>query len=200
MKPMDLPGSAFLRRAFITWYNGTGYGLVFQHYTSLRADIVDTAGVNHVLDGGGGLVAGVWQHVALTYDRVSGIGRFYVNGILRHSANLGVFTPQTSYDLYLGLVPGGLPYSGALDEISLYTRPLSAEEIFEIYTADDTGKCPLNGNDGPLVFAGPDQTVPSTGVPVQLNGQVSDDGLPLGSTLQIQWSKFDGPGTVTFAS
>jgi len=33
-----------------------------------------------------------------------------------------------------------------------------------------------------------------------LNGTVTDDGLPTGSTLTILWSKFSGPGTVAFAN
>src|SRR6185436_12273760 len=33
-----------------------------------------------------------------------------------------------------------------------------------------------------------------------LNGSVSDDGLPSGSTLTSTWSKVSGPGTVTFAN
>src|SRR5207302_7001194 len=45
----------------------------------------------------------------------------------------------------------------------------------------------------------PNLTVAQPG-PATLNGQVSDDGLPAGATLTVQWSKVSGPGTVTFAS
>jgi RHS repeat-associated protein len=68
------------------------------------------------------------------------------------------------------------------------TRPQATGTI----TNDDLA------NTAPLVSAGPDVT---TTVPaVTLAGIVTDDGLPLGSTLTVQWSVVSGPGTVTLAS
>ena len=43
------------------------------------------------------LVAGVWQHIALTYDKTSGIAVIYVNGSAVVQTNLGSFTPQTTF-------------------------------------------------------------------------------------------------------
>jgi hypothetical protein len=48
--------------------------------------------------------------------------------------------------------------------------------------------------------AGPDVQVFTAGGTATLAGTVSDDGKPLGGTLAAQWSKVDGPGTVTFAN
>ena len=56
--------------------------------------------------------------------------------------NLGSFTPQTSYDLYLGKRPPTLTgsgvledffYTGLLEEAGIYNRALSASEIQAIY-------------------------------------------------------------------
>ena len=54
-------------------------------------------------------------------------------------------------------------------------------------------------NRAPTVNAGTDQmiTLPAT---VSLSGAVSDDGLPLGSSLSILWSVVSGPGVVNFGS
>src|SRR5215510_13322963 len=54
-------------------------------------------------------------------------------------------------------------------------------------------------NKPPAVHAGTDSriTFPNS---VALNGVVTDDGLPFGSTLSIQWTQLSGPGIVTFAS
>src|SRR5206468_1602454 len=51
-------------------------------------------------------------------------------------------------------------------------------------------------NQAPVVNAGPDQTVylPDNAI---LNGFVTDDGLPAGSSLTIVWSKVSGPGPFT---
>jgi hypothetical protein len=54
-------------------------------------------------------------------------------------------------------------------------------------------------NQAPVVSAGSAQSVelPNT---ITLTGSVSDDGLPLNSTLTINWSMASGPGTVTFGN
>jgi len=53
-------------------------------------------------------------------------------------------------------------------------------------------------NHAPAVNAGADQTItlPAT---TTLNGTVTDDGLPAGSTLTTTWTKVSGPGSVTFS-
>ncbi len=40
--------------------------------------------------------------------------------------------------------------------------------------------------------------LPNAQVGLLLQSQVTDDGLPTGSTMSLAWSKFSGPGTVTF--
>ncbi len=51
-------------------------------------------------------------------------------------------------------------------------------------------------NQGPVVYAGPDQTVTVEDT-VSLQGEVSGAGSP-NTTLTSQWTKVNGPGTVTF--
>ena len=69
-----------------------------------------------------------WQHVALTYDSVSGDTRLYVNGNVVANVNLGGAIPQTSYPVYIGHrpagsfdspSPGGRTFQGGIDEIAL---------------------------------------------------------------------------------
>jgi hypothetical protein len=55
------------------------------------------------------------------------------------------------------------------------------------------------GNTGPVVSAGSDQTITLPGS-ANLNGTVSDDGLPTPPALTTTWSKVSGPGTVTFGN
>ena len=55
-------------------------------------------------------------------------------------------------------------------------------------------------NQGPSVNAGADQTV-TLPASASLNGDLSDDGLPIPpGLLTFGWTKFSGPGTVTFAN
>jgi hypothetical protein len=67
-------------------------------------------------------------------------------------------------------------------------------------SASDDIKITVNPpNQAPVVNAGSPQTItlPNT---ASLNGSVTDDGLPAGSTLTSTWSKLSGPGTVSFAT
>lgn len=54
-------------------------------------------------------------------------------------------------------------------------------------------------NAEPVVFAGTDQSIvfPNN---ASLAGVVTDDGLPLGSSVSVVWSQLSGPGDVTFAN
>jgi len=90
------------------------------------------------------LPTGLWTHVAATYD--SAALRLYLNGALVAETNYssGIFAGTS--DVGIGAVPlqrasWYLPWSGYLDEISLYNRALSDGEIQDIYNADLTGKC-----------------------------------------------------------
>ncbi|HSU54759.1 MAG TPA: LamG-like jellyroll fold domain-containing protein [Candidatus Dormibacteraeota bacterium] len=111
----------------------------------LFANITDMGGGTHALVSVPGVLnTSAFQHVAVTYDKSSGLGVLYVNGAVVYSHNLGVFTPQTSFDLYFGLRPSSqYPsiYNGLLDEVSLYSRALSEGEIQAIVAAGTAGKC-----------------------------------------------------------
>jgi sugar lactone lactonase YvrE len=112
-------------------------------------NLTDTNGEGHALITGGGVVTtNKYQHLAMTYDKTSGMAVLYLNGAVVQSGNLGVFTPQTSFDLYLGIQPfslgfGRYYFNGVMDEPSLYNRALSAAEIQAVYMAGSAGKCPL---------------------------------------------------------
>ncbi len=104
---------------------------------SLFANLVDTNGGFHILYSKPGIItAGAFQHVALTYDKSTGNAALYANGESVATANLGAFKPQTSYDLYFANRPSGLApivrYSGEMDEIRLFSRALSAQEIRDL--------------------------------------------------------------------
>ncbi|HEV2211433.1 MAG TPA: LamG-like jellyroll fold domain-containing protein [Verrucomicrobiae bacterium] len=110
------------------------------------ANIVDTAGNWHVIGSAPGLVqSNVFQHIAVTYDKTSGLARLFLNGAVVQETNLGVFTPQTTYNLYFGERPPGDGtnplYAGLIDEIGIYGRALGTNEIAAIYTAGSAGKC-----------------------------------------------------------
>lgn len=112
----------------------------------LYANVKDVQDASHVFTSPPNLLRlGIWQHVALTYDKATGIGTIYQDGKAVALSNLGTFSPQTSFpNLLLGakttyntvLNPGNL-YDGRLDEFAVYSRALSAEEIQAIYLEEN---------------------------------------------------------------
>ncbi len=121
------------------WANQGGPGSVF-------ANITDIAGGTHALISAAGLLnTNSFQHVATTYDKASGVGRLYLNGAIVFTANLGNFTPQTTFNLLLGRRPPTSPYpaayNGLMDEVGIYNRALSTAEIQAIVAAATGGRC-----------------------------------------------------------
>jgi hypothetical protein len=106
----------------------------------------DSGGVHYFNSSGGIVLPNVFQYVALTYDKASGVGKIYCNGVLVAQQNLGSFTPATACDLHLGkrpLIQGETyGFTGAFDEAAIYNRALSAAEILEICTEDNHGETP----------------------------------------------------------
>ena len=94
--------------------------------------------------------------------------------------------------------PTSTTTTATFSEAGVYILRLTASDS-DLSGSDDV-RVTLNGtNKAPTVNAGADQTVahPTT---VSLSGAVTDDGLPVDSTLSFSWTKISGPGTVTFAN
>jgi hypothetical protein len=107
--------------------------------------IPDTEGIAHNISSPPGVIAtNSFQHVAMTYDKTSGIAALYRNGVVVAKVNLGVFTPQTSFDFFMGNRPSGffanMYFQGQMDEIAIYNRALTAAEIQACFNAGRSGK------------------------------------------------------------
>src|SRR5205823_6161287 len=79
-----------------------------------------------------------------------------------------------------------------------YVLRLAATDAALCSTSDVTIIDNPPGNTAPLVNAGNAQTIPMP-ASAGLSGTAIDDGLPSG-TLTTTWSKFSGPGTVSFGN
>jgi hypothetical protein len=121
--------------------NGTGAGCVF-------ANVMEEDGACHNVTSAPRLVVpNVWQHIALTYDKTSGLAAIYLNGRSVIEQGIGGFSAKTKLDLLFGARvfststsnPEGI-FSGKLDEISIYKRALSTLEIQSICTEQNNGE------------------------------------------------------------
>src|SRR5205823_5498459 len=109
---------------------------------SLYANVGDIFGPYHFGTSAGVIPSNQWTHVALTFDRDTGIARLFVNGANLATTNLGSITPLTASPLNLGYRPAdGAHFVGKLDEVSIYNRVLAASEIQAVFHAGSAGKC-----------------------------------------------------------
>src|SRR5205807_3897338 len=90
-----------------------------------------------------------------------------------------------------------LSTTASFPTIGTYVLRLTANDSALSSTSDLTIVVVGSGaNTAPVVNAGVNQTI-TLSASANLFGTATDDGLPSG-ILQTTWSKFGGPGTVTF--
>lgn len=144
-------------------------------------------------------VEGMWHHIAVTQLGPDGLPTIYVDGVsypVVVAVNKG--TPyHVSAPLSLGRQGGfhGSYFKGAIDEVELYNRVLTAAEIQSIYNAGSAGKCKdVQTNNPPVascknVTVYLDATGNATIVPGDVdNGSSDPDGDPI---LSVSVSSFD---------
>jgi len=82
-----------------------------------------------------------WTHVAVTYNGATGVQDTYANASLVSSVNAFNFIGVNNAPLTIGNSGTCAGFGGHLDEVSLYKRALSAEELRAIVSAGSAGKC-----------------------------------------------------------
>ncbi|HEX8088345.1 MAG TPA: LamG domain-containing protein [Blastocatellia bacterium] len=104
-----------------------------------------------VTSSGANIAAGTWTHVAVTADASTHKISFYVNGNLV-TTSPPIYNPTSLFE-GTGWSIGGGPFEqffgGKIDEVEVFERALSPQEIKDIFLADSHGKCkcvtPPNG-------------------------------------------------------
>lgn len=86
--------------------------------------IVSTANIND----------GQWHHCVATRQQSTGTIRVYVDGVLQNTGTGARNTLPSSARLWLGAISsGGNYFNGSLDEVKLFTRTLSSDEVAALY-------------------------------------------------------------------
>lgn len=141
------------RSGWLFYLNNTGKWQFRLGRTSGYAVVLDATGIT--------AAAGVWQHVAATYDGTT--ARIYVNGLLRGSSAVAAgWAPNTQMALRIGGTPlqgnlsdgpaiandgangpgGGIAgnrgFDGWMDEVAIYPTELSASTIAAHFAAATT--------------------------------------------------------------
>lgn len=140
---------------------------------------------------------GEFHHVAVTYD--SQTVKFYIDGVLDSMQSFAapIVMGDPTNDLHIGVDTNALPgpingpvrfFNGLIDELGIFNRVLSADEIADIHNADSAGKC-QGDNLPPIAVAG---TSLDGNNHLQLDGTLSSD--PEMSPMTFSW-QIEGEAT-----
>jgi hypothetical protein len=122
--------------------NGTGFSLRVRAQGASLA-LNDGKTINIVGGGGTELSVGNWSHIATTYDGTT--ARTYINGELKNSYLITLRLAPTREPLIIGQEDLGGNHSaflGLIDEVRVWNRALSAEEIQSRMSIQLTGEEP----------------------------------------------------------
>jgi autotransporter-associated beta strand protein len=151
-----------------------------------------TSGLTFIGDFGGPwvnthqtLTRNTWQHLAVSYDGTSFI--FYINGNAVTNVT-GWLGPTNTEPLKIGNSGTCAGFVGLIDEVSIYSRAITAAEVQAIYNAGSAGKCTMPVS--PVTTAPTNLTV-CAGSPAIFSVTTTGGGL------SYQW-QVSGDGGITF--
>ena len=163
----------------------------------------------------GYLSANKWQHLVITHD-ADGLSRSYVDGVLTNTTQSGQVNYTGSRFLRLGQSNSGNYWNGSMDEVAIYNRALTQDEIKNIYTSGTAGFCNLTDDSQSIVTATTSPILANNmdtatvnvilrdifgsvlvGHSVSLN--ISGEGNTITSTLPVQTNQ-NGEASFTFTS
>jgi len=164
-----------------------------------------------------------WYHVVATYDDSTKTGKIYINGVLNNTkSNFTLTRGDTTQRLQFGHNTNNTNafFRGSLDEVRIYNRVLSTDEIKRLYKMGATTKINvsrkdtlINGLVGSWTFDGPDMAVDTafdksgqnnkgtlTGGPTRTEGKIGqalsfdgvDDRVDLNTAI---WNSFPTDNT-----
>ena len=136
----------------------------------------------------------VWFHFACVYDpyRAGSIPEIYINGVPQPTSDIGLGTGSLVSNAGTGYIGNqdtlDRGYQGAIDELRIYNRLLTADEVRLLAYASIPNLAPtVNLNDASFFTN-----------PFTIRASVLDDGKPFPVTNS--WRQMSGPGTVTIAN
>lgn len=84
----------------------------------------------------------VWYHAVATYDSGTGARSLYLNGVLKATTNRAFSIGVSKFNV--GFLPSDISFNGLLDEIGVWDRVLTLDEIEDLYNAGSGNTYPFD--------------------------------------------------------
>ena len=137
-------------------YSGSG-GTPIEAFRLIIYDDVDTTAGILTTGSLSSHIDGAWHHLVAVFDGASSSNsKMYIDGAEEATGQInqtGNFSNAES--LYIGdYVVSNIPFKGDLDDIAIFDKPLSASEVYELYSRGAKGKHIETNTDNPSITSG----------------------------------------------
>jgi len=135
VKPSAIPDA--IQTLYSAGHNSvasSNYMIIYQYGTSIKFSLY--VSTYQTIIASGVLSPGVWTHVVAVHSSSASKQQLYINGV--SVANGSTYADASVNHNYVVLGKDeqlGNYFTGSLDEVSMYTRPLSYSEISDLYNA-----------------------------------------------------------------
>jgi hypothetical protein len=130
-RPLFGNGAAYFPNGYVAFLDEVGKTITFC--------TGDGTNRNSMFTTDGSWISGKWNHAIVTGSRLTGQGKFYVNGVDRtRGSSTGIFkTFPTSFPLFIGKSSdGGLAWA-YMDDVRIYNRILTPSELITVFSKKD---------------------------------------------------------------
>jgi len=147
VQPSEVSYSAWVKLSEVSydhhivgWYWTDSSGLQVTSSGKVRMGIYDTSGTYRSYFSDSTIEWDIWQHILVTYSDPQDRVRIYINGELdkEYSCTFSLREAPSSYRVTIGKTSPSYPTqyaraNGVIDEVRIYSRELSPEEVYNIY-------------------------------------------------------------------
>ena len=194
----DANAHAILVKRTSSTTSTTSYAITLTNAEKVSVSVANKTAVT----GDNILAVGEWYHVVMVYDGSLATNnlQLYLNGSPEKFGTIstGVTNnaiPRISASkLRVGdytATAVTAPLNGQVDEVRLYNRVLTLDEIQELAQAKPS-------NMGPKIALNNASVSGTAGQPLAVGATVTDDGLP--GAVSVGWTKPSGPGSVVYST
>lgn len=169
----------------ISGANGDGFRLYVNSYSQdilqqrdgvIRFDASNGSTSNHMITGEGAFLFDQWNHLVVTVDVAAGTGAIYMNGAVLSTDGDVHSQFKTNDVIYVGSMANStFKMNGMLDDIKIYPKTLTAQEVSSIYAAPKASKA----------VAAPSSLSAISHYPNPVNDFLALKGVPVNSHLKL---------------